>query len=197
MSCILIRSYFVSLLFLASASVHAVTVDFESDISNVDIVGFSSKGFDFIGNANFWDLSVDGGGNTTAETTDPGCGGCVGVGWSIIASDGSAFSLESVDLAFLTLFGSDGEATISGTLSGGGTVSRLVTDRTWHTESAFGAQWSDLSSVGIYISSAVPQSMVIDNFSATVVPIPAAVWLFGSALAGLGWMRRRQTYKAV
>jgi hypothetical protein len=26
-----------------------------------------------------------------------------------------------------------------------------------------------------------------------VVPIPAAVWLFGSALAGLGWMRRRQT----
>jgi hypothetical protein len=26
-----------------------------------------------------------------------------------------------------------------------------------------------------------------------VVPIPAAVWLFGSALAGLGWMRRKQT----
>jgi hypothetical protein len=27
----------------------------------------------------------------------------------------------------------------------------------------------------------------------SVVPIPAAVWLFGSALAGLGWFRRRQT----
>jgi hypothetical protein len=27
----------------------------------------------------------------------------------------------------------------------------------------------------------------------SVVPIPAAVWLFGSALAGLGWMRRKQT----
>lgn len=25
----------------------------------------------------------------------------------------------------------------------------------------------------------------------TVVPIPAAVWLFGSALAGLGWLRRK------
>jgi len=25
------------------------------------------------------------------------------------------------------------------------------------------------------------------------VPVPAAVWLFGSALAGLGWMRRTQT----
>ena len=27
----------------------------------------------------------------------------------------------------------------------------------------------------------------------SVVPIPAAAWLFGSALAGLGWIRRRQT----
>ena len=25
----------------------------------------------------------------------------------------------------------------------------------------------------------------------SVVPVPAAVWLFGSALAGLGWMRRK------
>jgi len=31
-------------------------------------------------------------------------------------------------------------------------------------------------------------------FSGTVsaVPVPAAVWLFGSALGGLGWMRRRK-----
>ena len=28
--------------------------------------------------------------------------------------------------------------------------------------------------------------------TASAVPIPAAVWLFGSALAGLGWMRRKQ-----
>jgi hypothetical protein len=27
--------------------------------------------------------------------------------------------------------------------------------------------------------------------SVTVVPVPAAAWLFGSALAGLGWLRRR------
>ena len=27
---------------------------------------------------------------------------------------------------------------------------------------------------------------------ASVVPIPAAVWLFGSALGGLGWMRRKR-----
>jgi len=31
------------------------------------------------------------------------------------------------------------------------------------------------------------------TFTPAVVPLPAAVWLFGSALAGLGWMRRKQT----
>ena len=29
--------------------------------------------------------------------------------------------------------------------------------------------------------------------SASVVPVPAAVWLFGSALGALGWLRRRKT----
>lgn len=27
----------------------------------------------------------------------------------------------------------------------------------------------------------------------TLVPVPAALWLFGSALAGLGWLRRKQS----
>jgi hypothetical protein len=30
------------------------------------------------------------------------------------------------------------------------------------------------------------------SISVSTVPVPAAVWLFGSALAGLGWMRRKQ-----
>jgi hypothetical protein len=34
--------------------------------------------------------------------------------------------------------------------------------------------------------------LLVDNVSTSVVPVPAAVWLFGSALAGLGWMRRKQ-----
>ena len=33
----------------------------------------------------------------------------------------------------------------------------------------------------------------INGVIVSAVPIPAAVWLFGSALAGLGWMRRKQT----
>ena len=33
----------------------------------------------------------------------------------------------------------------------------------------------------------------LPTVTASVVPLPAAAWLFGSALAGLGWMRRRKT----
>jgi hypothetical protein len=33
----------------------------------------------------------------------------------------------------------------------------------------------------------------VTTLELTAVPVPAAVWLFGSALAGLGWMRRRKT----
>jgi len=31
------------------------------------------------------------------------------------------------------------------------------------------------------------------TWSSSVIPIPAAVWLFGSALMSFGWMRRKQT----
>ena len=33
-------------------------------------------------------------------------------------------------------------------------------------------------------------SIGLDNLEVSVVPVPAAVWLFGSALAGLGWRGR-------
>jgi hypothetical protein len=33
----------------------------------------------------------------------------------------------------------------------------------------------------------------ISSGQVSAVPIPAAAWLFGSALAGLGWLRRKQT----
>jgi hypothetical protein len=33
----------------------------------------------------------------------------------------------------------------------------------------------------------------VTSGAVSAVPIPAAVWLFGSALAGLGWMRRKKS----
>ncbi|NND53341.1 MAG: VPLPA-CTERM sorting domain-containing protein [Gammaproteobacteria bacterium] len=46
------------------------------------------------------------------------------------------------------------------------------------------------SSLLQFSTSQVPMTVASANLS--VVPIPAAVWLFGSALAGLGWLRRKQ-----
>jgi hypothetical protein len=51
-------------------------------------------------------------------------------------------------------------------------------------------------SVSVQNSSDVNSSFggsVAVGIAYNIVPIPAAVWLFGSALAGLGWIRRRQT----
>jgi hypothetical protein len=50
--------------------------------------------------------------------------------------------------------------------------------------------WSDGSSG---TTALVQQGWVNDqNLSVSSIPVPAAVLLFGSALAGLGWMRRKQ-----
>ena len=45
----------------------------------------------------------------------------------------------------------------------------------------------------IWLDAGVQYDYSINVVVSNVVPIPAAVWLFGSALAGLGWLRRKQT----
>ncbi|MBS94008.1 MAG: hypothetical protein CL799_06150 [Chromatiales bacterium] len=59
----------------------------------------------------------------------------------------------------------------------------------------FNSSWSGLDSFRIEISPNVAggpfTASVIDNISIEAVPIPAAAWLFGSGLAGLGFLRRR------
>jgi hypothetical protein len=52
--------------------------------------------------------------------------------------------------------------------------------------------FSNLVRVEIF-SNEANNVLVLDNFMVQTVPIPAAVWLFGSALGGLGWMRRKKS----
>jgi hypothetical protein len=51
---------------------------------------------------------------------------------------------------------------------------------------------SNICGIGPYEGSASVSNNSGAWIKTSAVPIPAAAWLFGSALAGLGWMRRKQ-----
>ena len=48
-------------------------------------------------------------------------------------------------------------------------------------------------SAGLYVDNYPSAGHHYWEIQSSVVPVPAAAWLFGSALAGLGWLRRKQT----
>jgi hypothetical protein len=108
------------------------------------------------------------------------------------------FDLLSLDLGTLGLGVSD--FLFTGNYSAGGSVQKLVSltntvtqDSGTLTPVLFDENWSALSSVDIsFALGSGFEAGVLDNIAVNTVPIPAAAWLFGSALAGLGWMRRRK-----
>jgi hypothetical protein len=118
----------------------------------------------------------------------------------ISKADGNAFDLHSFDMAAYGLLVVS-DFTMTGQLAGGGFVETIINLTATVNDAAgamqsfvFDDSWSNLSSVTIsYDASFGFSSTAIDNISVSTVPIPAAVWLFGSALAGLGWMRRKST----
>jgi len=102
-----------------------------------------------------------------------GCGGCYAENTDVLiqAKDGAGELIAETTL----LFADGGEG--------------------WRTVN-FDSGWSNIATLELGISLVVSSESFYggyDNIVVTAVPIPAAVWLFGSALAGLGWMRRKQT----
>jgi hypothetical protein len=120
-------------------------------------------------------------GNGTGTTAGPL------VMWMESTSD-DPFAFYGADV-----FGTSLNGTVSliviGVVSGGGTAADPIGTGDWlNLEKVF----FEVTSGEVY-SGFDTLSITIDNVNAGVVPIPAAVWLFASALAGLGWFRRKQT----
>jgi hypothetical protein len=94
-------------------------------------------------------------------------------------ADGGAFALYSVDAHFDTVYVET---------SSGDNFS--VTDLT-DIGTGF---WLSLNSVQFHAGFSEFATVDVDDLVlGAVVPVPAAVWLFGSGLGLLGWFRRRKT----
>jgi hypothetical protein len=174
------RSLLMSMLLVTAASnAEVVTVDFES-FTNAEY-GVVSNGFYF-----------DNGFVSLGGTSEGGFIWQPGETTTMTQVGGASFDLLSLDY---TRVGSLAPYQVVGHIDGGGSVSASFSGVgevfEWNLFN-FDSSWINLTSVDII---GTPLDFYgIDNVVVvSAVPLPAAVWLFGSALAGLGWMRRRKT----
>lgn len=141
----------------------------------------------------FADNSLSGTGNEIGF-----CGFCStnAEGISLSLAAGGVFKLDSIDLRYNAGTGTPGASgqtgTVIGYLSGGGTLEQAIGPGPAIV--TFDGAWSGLNSIDIVFdtSSFSFSTPSLDNITLQAVPVPAAAWLFGSALAGLGWLRRKQ-----
>lgn len=104
---------------------------------------------------------------------------------------GGSFSIQSMDFAASGTTPS--LVTLEGTYFAGGTITESIWFTPYFDTYTFSAAWSGLSE----ISFIGQESQMYDNFvlnePVVVVPVPAAIWLFGSGLIGLiGFSRNRK-----
>jgi len=174
-----------------------VTVDFEefAGVGQAPLV-FESKGYTFTQTSGLTGVLDSPLGTNVAFffCPEPGCNGQEDAAFRMEAANGALFDLTSMDLGFVDA--DPFPTTITGVLDDLSTISvELDSLGGWFDTVDFDSSWSGLKSVSVNFETEgnylfnVPG---VDNIVASVVPVPAAVWLFGSALAGLGFMRRRQ-----
>ena len=193
----------VAALFVASiGAASAATIDFEEfnlgdgGGSIFDEPVLTSQGYEFSGSGGaYLSAEVITGANTGGTNAYGGYVSGLGQdGFNFAASvtieraDGGAFAIHSLD--YFMESDPEGWTEIRGTLAGGGL--------TFLSGIAVGTgDWLNLESVTFRAEGNGfgfgYGTVEVDNLVVSAVPIPAAVWLFGSALAGLGWLKRKQT----
>jgi len=180
----------ILLLFSATANSATITIDFESlehSDPYITIDSYSEDGFLFTVQNSL--LGVRG-------TTDAWYAGSTalynGFGGkeTVFTKGGEAFDLLSIDVSEIEI--PLGSSTVTFTRDGGHSQT-FVTDGPFGFETfLFDSRFLGATSVSWVSEFGTPIPQV-DNIIINTVPIPATTWLFGSALAGLGWIRRRRT----
>ena len=164
----MMRSVFLFLALFISGPVLAATITFEEGSDYHGFV-FESLAYNvFISNGPPGDLFL-------GIENSPFDGGAA----RMSTLSGDSFSISSLSISYTS-------AMLTGYYAGGGTV-----QTGWVSgDIVLGAEWQGLESVRIDGST---ESFFtgVDDIVVSVVPVPAAVWLFGSALLGLGWIKRQ------
>jgi len=119
---------------------------------------------------------------------------------NIEMANGSLFALDSLDVVSAAWTAPvPFSATLTGYFGDGSSqVLNLELETDWDYAAVYdsiqpgwaGLQRVELSNMGLEYPG-LDFQFGVDNVVLTAVPIPAAVWLFGSAMAGLGFFRRR------
>jgi hypothetical protein len=136
-------------------------------------------------------LGIFGGGNDT-QSIFWGANGAAST-LSLVEDSGKRFDLLSLDAS--SLLNLSGELTLSGTeYAGGATVSQVLNlTANLSTYNITGMNGITDLTISFDGGSSIPP-FDLDNIQMSVVPLPAGIWLFGSAMVGLaGWSRRRTT----
>jgi len=188
------RSVIFGLALIFTGASHAAVIDFDSQslgsISSPLIIGdfqFFPSGADIIqespgDNA----LSLTGSGSTSPFGNDAGP-----LIISMTAVGGGSFAFYGADVSGTSLNGT-ADSGYFGIVTGGSYplgpfAAGPVGTGDWLNVERVQFEVYSYDVVGGFDT----LSLTIDNVNASVVPVPAAFWLFGSALFGLGWLRRK------
>ena len=177
----------ILLFFIGSAQAATVTIDFNevTPIDGFPPVEVDSKGY------SFYASTILAGGPPEA-----------GVGSNGIYAIGDCFAWGPGCGAYITMERADSNpfAIHSFTSSSGDYFGNIVGGASADLSVAIGTgDWLQLES--FRVDSTCPDigfgcgeyEVHLDDITVSAVPIPAAVWLFGSALGLLGWMRQKTT----
>ena len=198
----LIHASFVSILLLVSTCTTAwassITIDFTDPSIPEAADSFITEGYEF---------SFGPEPNPTPpyyQVLSPGLAYCAGCEVFIERQDGLSFNFQELDIYAYAGAPAGALFDIKGYTSGGDVLSQSINVDSPTT--TYSIDWNEVVRVeltGIYCAFSSPedgvvcgpsnsQITILNSITVSEVPIPAAVWLFGSALAGLGWIRRKQ-----